>query len=766
MTFPLLLRLVRILGPGAPAGSSSRLVRRAVVCALAVQLFPPGAGAQEAGRGLGGVDRLVPPALVRVEDVGTLFSPSSAGVLPAPRAPAPGAVRLADAEREFDWLAAGGRLVRWSAAGVPAGPAGGLPGVVETWASVVDGVRVAGASVRRTVRGGGLVDLRGYVLDPRFESTSRSWPSGADPAAAARGLAEALAPGVDVWLEREPSGDPVRLWLPGFDVGDLFPAYVFATSDFRFAAAHAQTGQVLSVEPAVFNGQAPWTAPEFPELWGVDLNLHRAVGSGRGLRGARLLLPLLRTGTEEDPDFRLLDAWDPSTGYQATFDARLVFPRNVPARCHFALRFFLPDRHPAAYRSTLDHVAEAPGGVLGGPDPEDVTVSEAHALMSFVRWYYRDLAGWSGIDGRGGPTPVLVNVAPYGGRLDPSCLFEGAYRSNAFFAYLGGPWGAGGFGFGTWSSTARSTASAVDVVGHEFAHAIAIHGRRNVFGTAFGYTPLRTYFQTENSPGRIQPNGAWVACGEAMPQDMAVRLAEAAGVRVGPYGFSAPEVFPYCVGEYPRRLGFGIIADASEGFPDVAGVGAEFARAQSGSIGPDYIMGEDLDGFGIRDLRLGIGGPTHMADLRRYLVVARHDDDPCRALVSLDVLYTVPYTYSFGLCALSSLGMYGDRPADLTFGGFGSPHGPGVILGHTFYLALEGGRPAGGSAQVVGAGRERLHDLVRAFVEVAAYRPPEAFTMPDLAVAVQANIEERFGAHDPLWTSFIQASQATGLLGF
>ena len=630
------------------------------------------------------------PVLVPLEAAGRGFAPGG-GRSGADSRGLSEADRLGTAQREFAWLQAGGDLVRWSASRLRPTGASPLPGVFETWVSVIDGVRVVGASVRRTVRGGRLVDLRGSVLDPSWPAASRRWPSDADPGRAAAGLQAALGPGVTFAVERDAGGEVVRLWIPGFDVRDVFPAYVFVTSDYRLVAADARTGHPLSVEPGVMTGQAPaWTVREFPELWGVDLNLHRAVGSGRGLRDARLLLPLLRTGPVEEPVYRLLDAWDPSVGYQATFDARRVFPRDVPRRCDFAYRFFLPGWHASAYRSTLDHVAVAPAGALGGTDPEDVTVSEAHALMSFVRWYFRDLAGWSGIDGRGSPTPLLVNVVPYGRDADPGCPFRSVFRSNAFYAFIGGPWGQGGFGFGTWISTARSVASAVDVVGHEFAHAVDIHGRRNVFGTPFGHAPQRVFFRTATSPGRLQPTGAWVACGEPFARDAVERMFATVGSTHVALSVEPRDLYPYCVGEYPRRLGFGIVADASEGFADIAGVGAEFARAAGGPLEPDYVMGEDLDGFGIRDLARGLGGPVHMADLRRHLVVARDSSNPCRSLVSFEDLYRLPRSFAVGACALSPVGMYGDRPADLGFGGFSSPHGPGVILGHTFYLALEG----------------------------------------------------------------------------
>ena len=711
-------------------------------------------------------------------------------------------VRVSAAERELQSLVARGVLAR-----VVLRADSGSPGsAAEVWTHYVDGVRVLGASVRRVVASGRVADVQGFVPAPGSAVEALGgWPSGVSPAAAGEALS-ALLGGVAVYPESGPGGAPVRVWVPGFAVDVVRPAFVFVTADGRLFAADAESGaplleqiaistfapppasaagaEALFGSPAVGAVGAVGTGPAEPvaqgsvgaarglsdrlpfgELEGLDLERARTLGSGSGLRLDPLLLNLLDRellGLPGPPV--LLDVFDRGTGYQATFDARRV-GRSVQARCRFASRFFAPTDDARAYGrgagARLSHLAVAPEGRLTGRVAEDRTVAEAHGLMTYARRYYRDIIDWRGIDNRGGAVPLLVNVLPYGAEADFECSWLRSFYSNAFFAYSGGPWGGGGFGFGTWQSTARSVATAVDVIGHEFVHAIAVHGRRNVFGSALGFAPQQVYVRGEAAPGRVTQTGSEIACGA--PIDSVV-LAAVRGLYEALRHFPPVPLFPFCTDVFPYQLLVGSVADASEGVSDIGGVGAEFALAAHGAIEPDYRMGEDLDGFGIRNLRTTDGGFRHFDELRRSLLVTRSPDSPCRGLVSIVTLHYLPPDASRELCALSPIGMFGSRPGNLDVRPPLPPHPVGVILGHAFYLAIEGGSGPRGVRTVRGAGRERMHDLVEAFLSVSAYTQPESFSLPAMAWAVLARIDERFGPHDPLWQSFAAAAYATGIL--
>ena len=818
-----------------------------VVLASLIAASAGSASAQPAAGGAAGGVGLLPSGLVAVSDAGgaasagsAAESPRSLGVVDLASPASVGEVvaamsfgRVRDAENEFQRLVAEGGLSRV----VIRADSGRSGSATEIWARYMDGVRVLGASVRRVVSAGRVVDVQGFVPAAGSRvSAYRLWPGDVSAADAGASLSGVLG-GVRVFPEIGRDGHPVRVWVPGFTVDVLSPAFVFFTEDGRLIAADAETGVPLLEQDTVMvfdpgpvpdssgvfgsadlfdvggprpgvragaavagggtalpdvlaglterNGltgrlsaagaglaaqsatapAAPWEILDFAQLRGRDVLQARTIGYGSGLRLEPLILQMFdpgAVGLRGDP--LLLDLFDPRIGYQATFDARRV-ASSVADRCAFAGRFFLPREHPEAYGrvggARLEHLAAVPGGVLGGRNLEDRTIAEAHGLMSYSRRYYRDLIGWRGIDNAGGPTPVLVNVVPYGGDPDYTCPWLSAFYSNAFFAFSGGPWGGGGFGFGTWQPTARSLASAVDVIGHEFVHAIALHGRRNVFGTALGYGPQQVYVRLEPSPGRVTQYGSEIACGAAIQRDVLADMRSLSGEL---FGYPHIPLFPYCTDEFPYQLVVGMTADASEGVSDVGGVGAEFALASHGVIDPDYRMGEDLDGFGIRNLETTAGGFSHFDDLRRSLLVMRHPGQGCRGLVGIVTLHRVPPHLSHGLCALSSIGMFGSRSGDMDIRRPLPPHPIGVVLGHAFYLAIEGGAGVSGGGVVLGAGRDRVHDLVGAFLWATAYTQPESFSLPSMAWAVLGRIDERFGVDDPLWHAFAAAAISTGIL--
>ena len=754
------------------SGIASRLRRFLVWGPMVSVLLAPGAALAQAPVAAA---RRLPPALEALGAVGPVDLLPMASASMADPAVLAGAVLEAQSAgararvAAFDQAVADGTLERVSIH-QPGGSSSAS--AVETWAQHIDGVRVVGASVRRVVADGVIVDLRGAIA-PIGRATP-SWPVGSSAEQVVPVLEEAL--GVRLFPERDPAGRPTRLWVPGFDVEELRPAYVFLSDDHRFIVGDAETGALIADEPSIFEAGAGQGQPLpsgrqtdlFVELRGVDPAPGRAVAAGPSLRGDPLLLHLFdgqRVGVGSD--VRLLDILDSSGGFQATFDARQVHPYDVPARCAFAAMFFAPVESPGAYTAEfparLAHVGSIPSTGFRSRDLEDITASEAHGGMSYARRYYQDLVGWWGIDNQGSPTPVIVNVFPYGGEFDVQCGWVYPFRSNAFFAYSGGPWGQGAFGLGTWLSNARSLASAIDVIGHEFVHAMALHGRVNVFGTALGYSPLRVFVRLHASPGRVTLHGQVVACGQHVHRDV-VRHALSAALGRQVQGLGIP-LYPYCTrDEFPLRMFFGTVPDASEGVPDIGGVGVEFSLASHGALEPDYAMGEDLDGFGIRNLGSGLGGYRHMTQLRQELVVSRYPDFPCFGLVDFLTLYLVPPDTAIGLCALSPVGMSGDQSGGLDIRGSGTPHPIGVILGHAFYLALEGGTGPGTLGTIRGAGRHRLHDLVRAAMAVTAYTQPESLTLPDMAWAILGRIDQEFGPRDPLWEAFASAAIATGIL--
>jgi Zn-dependent metalloprotease len=118
---------------------------------------------------------------------------------------------------------------------------------------------------------------------------------------------------------------------------------------------------------------------------------------------------------------------------------------------------------------------------VDGTIPGDHAAADARAALEATYAFYSERFGRLGADGKDGPTPIIVHPA------DPEDWRSLGSRYGFFFA--GGAWdgeaivlGAGlpdgeRAGGRTW----RSAASALDIVAHEFAHAVLDHSSRLVY---------------------------------------------------------------------------------------------------------------------------------------------------------------------------------------------------------------------------------------------------------------------------------------------
>ena len=270
----------------------------------------------------------------------------------------------------------------------------------------------------------------------------------------------------------------------------------------------------------------------------------------------------------------------------------------------------------------------------------DAGVVDAHVHMGWTYDYYLQRHGWAGLDGQDSRIFGVVN--------DFSVL-----PNNAFFAPA--PFGPEGRGFVAFGETAQGTPLTVlDVAAHEFMHGV----------TSFS-AGLRSFIIFDGlGPEQVVLESGPAACGN---------------VTLGG--------FPFLCDDGRFVLASNHVGAINEAFSDVFGTGVEFFFQEPGS-GPltaDYVVAEDVPVLGpFRSLEspqsLPIQGPVLYPD---------HFDRRLRfAIIILEGTPASPTVVD-----IVPLVFLDDQGNFLFLGGTdgGGVHLNATILGHAFYLAIEGG---------------------------------------------------------------------------
>src|SRR5688572_15838741 len=340
----------------------------------------------------------------------------------------------------------------------------------------------------------------------------------------------------------------------------------------------------------------------------------------------------------------------------------------------------------------------------------DAPVVDLHANLGLVYDYFFKRQNYLGIDGNNGTIAGVVNT---------SALLP----NNAFFTPP--PFGPGGIGGVFFGATTQGTPFTVlDIVGHEVMHGIVNATVTRRTGTGLGNTLY---------------------------------------LEIGPSGCAAPF---YCdagrfvlVSNDPGAL--------NEGLADVFGAAIEFFSqpAGTGPLRADYVSGEDLGGGGGRS----IANPSAFNSLPQ---VPYPDHFANRILFPLILTPTGPFLCGTARCDPHPTAFVGGRVVNqrtyVPGAGFpltdnGAVHLNLTIIGHAFYLAIEGGTNRTSGRTVVGVGAANREQVERVFFIAVRDLLPRGSSFQQAATAVREAARITYGPAANVTRAVNDALLAVGL---
>ena len=342
----------------------------------------------------------------------------------------------------------------------------------------------------------------------------------------------------------------------------------------------------------------------------------------------------------------------------------------------------------------------------------DAGVVDAHVHMGWTYDYFTQRHNWAGLDGQDSRIFGVVN--------DFSVL-----PNNAFFAPA--PFGPEGRGVVAFGETAQGTpVTVLDVAAHEFMHGVTSFSADLRSGpVADGLGPEQVLF--DSGP---------VACATVTFRG-----------------------FPFwCIdGRFLLASNHG--GAINEAFSDVFGTGVEFFFQEPGS-GPlraDYEIAEDLPLFGPFRLlespqSLPIQGPVlypdHVGRRLTFPLIILEGTRDAPTLVELVPVFFLDDQGNFFVLS------------DTDDGGV---HMNATILGHAFYLAIEGGQNATSGLRVQGVGAANREQIERVFFRAMTEIMPRFADFPIAAAVLCQSARDLFGVNSSVLRAVDQALLAVGL---
>ena len=361
----------------------------------------------------------------------------------------------------------------------------------------------------------------------------------------------------------------------------------------------------------------------------------------------------------------------------------------------------------------------------------DPHVVDAHVHTGWAVDYVYKQHAWNGVDDRNSAITTIVDASPF-------------TEYNAFFAPPPfGPGEVGVFAYGRTDDGVPITA--LDVVAHEFMHGVTSAALRHRTGGEY-----EDQFELgPPGPTTMTFEGRTLTCAAA-----ALTVTDEFGER---------QEWPFlCDAEGRFVRGANHAGAVNEALSDVIGTGAEFFfhPPGTGPLRADYQSGEDIVGLGpiraldvphaftIRARPSPIPYPDHWAHSFQYLVVITAGTRDA------------PRAFDFAPVVLRGRDAVVMRSAD-----DGGVHINMTILGHAFYLAVEGGTNATSGLRVQGVGGANRAQIEQAFFRGMTVLMPNAPSMPVAARAVHQAAVDLFGATSAAAQAVGQAMAAVGLLG-
>ena len=360
----------------------------------------------------------------------------------------------------------------------------------------------------------------------------------------------------------------------------------------------------------------------------------------------------------------------------------------------------------------------------------DPHVVDAHVHTGWAVDYVYKQHAWNGVDNRNSAITTIVDASPF-------------TENSAFFAPP--PFGPGEVGIFAYGRAADGVPiTALDVVAHEFMHGVTSAAMRHRTGGEY-----EDQFELGPAgPTTITFEGRTLTCAtDTFPVTA---------------GFGEQQEVPFLCDDAGRFVrGANHAGAVNEALSDVIGTGAEFFFHPPGTglLRADYQSGEDIVGLGpIRALDepaaftipaqpRPIPYPDHWAHSFQYLVVITAGTRDA------------PRAFDFAPVVLVG------RDAVVMPVDAGGVHFNMTILGHAFYLAVEGGTNATSGLRVQGVGGANRAQIEQAFFRGMTVLMPNAPSMPVAARAVYQAAVDLFGAPSAAAQAIAQAMAAVGLLG-
>ncbi len=353
-------------------------------------------------------------------------------------------------------------------------------------------------------------------------------------------------------------------------------------------------------------------------------------------------------------------------------------------------------------------------------------VVDAHSNTGLSFDYFFRQHNWSGLDGSNRPLSDIVHSG-------------NEARNNAFF--ISPPFGPNRNGAMVYGRTTGGVPiTAIDVVAHELMHGVTYFSLSNRTGS--GFVPI---VYTVLGPTSFVYNGSTFPCSTT-------GLTDSQGNRR-----------PFFCSNGRYVLGASHGGAINEAISDVFGTGVEFFY-QPGGSGPlraDYLMGEDITGFGpnrslsdpasipIRHEFGTIGYPDHVSKMLNY------------ALIVTAGTSTNPTLVTFSPAAFSAGNFVSFFNTGNTDGG--GVHLNSTLFSHAFYLAVEGGRNATSNLAVTGVGAANRAQIERVFFRAETQLMPNNANFQMAAAAVIQAAIDLYGAGGAPTQAVTQAMVAVGL---
>ena len=353
-------------------------------------------------------------------------------------------------------------------------------------------------------------------------------------------------------------------------------------------------------------------------------------------------------------------------------------------------------------------------------------VVDAHTNTGLTFDYFYRQHNWSGLDGNNRPISDIVHSGP-------------EVRDNAFF--IGAPFGPNRNGAVVYGRTdAGAPVASLDLAGHELMHGVTSFALSNRTGSGFAniiYTVL--------GPASFVYKGSTFPCNTT--------------VFVDSVGNRRPALCS--AGRYVLGAAHG--GAINEALSDIFGTGVEFFFQPSGS-GPlraDYLMGEDITGFGpnrslsdpeslgIRHDSGSMAQPNHVSKMLNYVLMVTGGTA------------TNPTSVAFTGVAFSNGNFLFFIDSGSTDGG--GVHHNSTVFSHAFYLAIEGGRNTTSGASVSGVGPSNRAQIEKVFFRAITQLMPNNANFQTAAAAVIQAAVDLHGPGSPATQAVTQAMTAVGL---